>query len=77
MLGKELLQSYQARWKEVEKFQKEERRNASLELRWRQLNATYGLGKSLGFQHKETDEMKVIELWAGLKEKAINQKTRA
>ncbi len=76
MLDKRLMQSYQARWEAVKKIQDEEQRFASLELRWRQLNAAYGLGKSLGFQHHDADEMKVINRWANLKEQAINRKTK-
>ena len=33
------LRAYQKQWKAVEAIQAEERRSASLELRWRQLNA--------------------------------------
>lgn len=77
MLDKRLMQSYQARWEAVKKIQDEEQRFASLELRWRQLNAAYGLGKSLGFQHHDADEMKVVNRWANLKKQAINRKTKA
>jgi hypothetical protein len=40
------MQAYQARWKAVEEVQMEERRTASLELRWRHLNAAGHLPKA-------------------------------
>ncbi len=74
---KELMQGYQAGWKAVEEVQREERRTASLELRWRQLNAAYGLAKSLGILQPDPDELKVFERWKILKEKANSQKPTA
>jgi hypothetical protein len=41
------LRMYQDRWLAVEAILAEERRAAALELRWRQLNAAYGLAKAL------------------------------
>jgi hypothetical protein len=68
---KELMQIYQAGWKAAEEVQTEERRSASFELRWQQLNAAYGMAKALGILQSDPDEMKVIERWAILKEKMI------
>lgn len=68
---------YQAGWKAVEEVQMEERRSASLELRWQQLNAAYGLAKGLGLLQPDPDEMEVIKRWAILKEKAIGQNSTA
>lgn len=74
---KELLHQYQAGWKAAEEAQIEERRSASLELRWRQLNSAYGLAKGLGILKPDPEEMKVIERWATLKEKLSNHNPTA
>jgi hypothetical protein len=70
---KELMQTYQAGWKAVEEVQREERRSASLDLRWRQLNAAYGLAKGLGILKTDPTETEVFHRWAILKEKASRQ----
>jgi hypothetical protein len=41
------LKAYKARWAEVEAVVQEERRSASIERRWKQLNAAYALAKGL------------------------------
>ncbi len=69
-LKSELL-AYQERWKAVEEIQAEERRSASLELRWMQMNAAYGLAKALGLLQPDPSEMGVIERWALLKQKLL------
>ena len=74
---KELMQVYQAGWKAVEEVRSEERRIASLELRWRQLNAAYGLAKGLGILQPDSTEEEVIKRWAILKEKATRQSPKA
>ena len=63
---------YQARWAVVELFQEAEHRQASLELRWRQLNAAYGIAKGLGLIQPDPSEAGVQARWAKLKEKATN-----
>jgi hypothetical protein len=77
MAFKELVQVYQARWKAIEEIQMEERRSASLELRWRQLNAAYGLAKGLGLLQPDPTELEIIKRWALLKEKATSQLQKA
>jgi hypothetical protein len=77
MALKELIQAYQARWKAVEEIQLEERRLASLELRWQQLNAAYGLAKGLGLLQPDLTELEVFKRWALLKEKATSQLQKA
>ncbi len=67
------MKEYQAGWKAVEEIQAEERHSASLELRWRQLNAAYGMAKGLGLLKSDPSEMEVFKRWAILKEKATNQ----
>jgi hypothetical protein len=77
MVLKELMQVYQAGWKAVEEVQREERRSASLDLRWRQLNAVYGLAKGLGILQPDSTEAEVIKRWAILKNKANRQNPKA
>lgn len=73
MALKELLQAYQAGWKAVEEVQRQERRSASLDLRWRQLNAAYGLAKGLGILKSNSTDAEVIQRWAILKDKVTRQ----
>jgi hypothetical protein len=70
---KEDLQADQARWAEVNAVIKGERRSASLELRWRQLNSAYAMAKGLGLHRPDKGEAGVIERWVKLKEKAANR----
>jgi len=65
--------AYQARWATVEEVQREERRSASLAMRWQQLNTAYGMAKGLGLLQPDPSEMEVFERWAKLKEKATSQ----
>lgn len=55
----------------------EERRTASLELRWQQLNTAYAMAKGLGLLREDPSEAGVFERWAKLKEKAANQPPKA
>jgi hypothetical protein len=68
----EEMKAYQARWEEVNRVVGAERKTASIELRWRQLNSAYVTAKSLGLLRPDPSEAGVIERWAKLKEKAIN-----
>lgn len=70
MTLKDDLKAYQARWAEVEAAVEEERRTASIELRWKQLNAAYAMAKSLGMIQPDPSEAGVYERWAKLKQKA-------
>jgi hypothetical protein len=76
MTLKDDLKAYQARWAEVEAVVAEERRTASLELRWRQLNTAYAMAKGLGLLRKDPSEAGVFERWAKLKDQAANQPTK-
>ncbi len=69
MTLKDEIQADQARWAEVEATIALERRTASLDLRWKQLNSAYGMGKELGLLREDPSEIEVIERWAWLKEK--------
>lgn len=70
------MQLYKARWKAVEEIQLAERRSASIELRWRQLNAAFGMAKGLGLIQSDMSETEVFKRWAKLKEKATSQPPR-
>lgn len=77
MTLKDDLIAYQAHWAEVETVVAEERRTASLELRWQQLNTAYAMAKGLGLLREDPSEAGVFERWAKLKEKAANQPPKA
>ncbi len=77
MTLKDDLKAYQARWAQVEAVVTEERRTASFELRWRQLNTAYAMAKGLGLLREDPSEAGVFERWAKLKEKAANQLPKA
>ena len=76
MTLKDDLQAYQTRWAEVDAVIAEERRTASLELRWRQLNAAYAMAIGFGLRQEDPSESRVFERWAKLKEKAASQLSR-
>jgi len=76
MTLKEDLKAYQARWVEVDAIVAEERRTASLALRWQQLNTAHAMALGLGLQREDPSEAGVFERWAKLKEKAANQPPR-
>jgi hypothetical protein len=73
MVLKQEMQDYQLRWKAVEEIQTEERRTATFELRWRQLNAAFGIAKVLGLLQPDLSEMEIYKRWAKIKEKATSQ----
>jgi hypothetical protein len=64
------------RWRAVEEIRQQEARAATLELRWRQLNALYGLAKGLQLGPQPPDAMQGYERWAKLKENAAHHPTR-
>jgi hypothetical protein len=70
---KDELIAYKARWAEVDAVISEERRNASMELRWRQFNSAFCLSRGLGINGEDSSEIKVFERWARIKEKAEQQ----
>jgi hypothetical protein len=67
MTLKDDLKAYLACWAEVEAVVNEERRTASLELRWQQLNVAYAMAKSLGLLKADPSEAGVFERWVKLK----------
>jgi len=68
MTLKDDLKAYQSRWANVDAVVAEERRTASLELRWQQLNTAYAMAKGLGLLRSDPSEAEVFERWAKLKE---------
>jgi len=64
---KDYLRNYAAGWEEVDSVVREERRTASLELRWQQLNTAYALSKGSGLLKGNPSEMDVYQRWAKLK----------
>jgi hypothetical protein len=64
--------AFRDRWQAVATVEAEERRNASLALRWRQMNALYGLGVGLGLVSPSPgmQDWTVWERWARLKHHA-------
>jgi len=71
MTLKDELRAYRTRWVEVDAVVAEERRTASIELRWQQLNAAYAIAIGLGLRQEDTSEAGVFEKWVKLKEKAV------
>jgi len=60
---------YVDRWKAVEEIERQELRSASIELRWKQINAIWRLAKGLGFSFDpDVSEIEVYRRWAKLKE---------
>jgi hypothetical protein len=49
----------------------EKRAGASLELRWRQLNTAYAMGKGLGLLKGDPSELEVYQKWAKLKNRYL------
>jgi hypothetical protein len=72
---KQELQAQQARWAVVDAVVREERRSATIQLRWEQMNHAHAMAKGLGLIHPDPSEMGVFERWAKLKEKADLRKT--
>ncbi len=68
------LKAYIARWQAVAEIEQRELQTASLELRWRQLNAVIGMALGLGIFNSDESEAEIHQRWANLKEKlASNQ----
>jgi hypothetical protein len=71
---KEMLKAYRARWQVVAEIEHKELQNATLELRWQQLNSIVGIAIGLGLNKPSEDEIEVFQPWVKLKEKADSQK---
>lgn len=68
----EQLKTYCDRWHEVATIERQELQSASVELRWKQLNAVIGLAIGLGIYQSSEENPEVFERWARLKEKEDN-----
>lgn len=74
MTLKDDLTAYRARWQAVVELELQERKTASYELRWLQLNSIINLAVKLGLLNKpDPSEEGVYQRWAWLKEKADDQ----
>ncbi len=65
--------AYRERWRAVEAVEREERRRATLELRWRQLNSLIAMAKGLGLVASDASEAGVHARWATLRERATSR----
>ena len=67
-LDPQLAKQFRDRWQAVAAVQEQEQRAASIDLRWKQLNAIWQLALGLGVQSEpdETESL-VRERWAKLK----------
>ena len=69
-MDKEDAIAYRERWREVERIERLEVQSATIQDRWRQLNAVKRRAIRLGITRKEEDsEMAIFLLWAKLREK--------
>jgi hypothetical protein len=64
-----MAREFRDRWEDVRAIEIEEQRNATIEQRWRQINAMHQMSKALGRQPTEEDEefAAVRERWAWLR----------
>ena len=69
-MDKERAKKFLDRWEAIEVVHLREARTATLELRWRQLNAVYRLSRKLNLLSDQPDETRGDERWARLREKA-------
>lgn len=67
------MKAYRARWQAVAEIERQELLTASIDLRWRQLNAVIGLAIGLGILKADNSEDEVYQRWAKLKSEAANR----
>ena len=70
-MDKAQAQQFINRWQAVEEVRQREARAATVELRWRKLNAVYCMSRTLQVVPRKPDETRVYERWARLREKAV------
>lgn len=62
------MRQFRERWRAVAAIEKEEQREASVALRWQQLNAILRLARGLGLSLREQSEEEAVrQRWARLK----------
>ncbi len=68
-MDRRLLIAYRDRWRAVEAVEREERRAASVALRWQQTNAIFRLAMGMGLLSSSPDdqEQEIYRRWAALK----------
>ncbi len=62
--------AYRERWREVEEIERQEAQAATIQDRWRQLNAVFGLALGLGLLEKLANDQEELiwRRWAVLKQ---------
>ena len=67
-----LLNEYRDRWRAVREVEIEEQRQASITVRWQQLNALYALARGLGLSCPENEhEVETVrQRWVRLKDRS-------
>ncbi|MFQ5812166.1 MAG: hypothetical protein ACE5I2_03085 [Anaerolineae bacterium] len=67
-MSEDLMRQFRDRWQAVAALEREEQREASVALRWQQLNAILRLAMSLGLPPREQfEEETVRQRWAKLR----------
>ena len=67
-MSEHLMRQFRERWQVVAAIEREEQREASVALRWQQLNAILRLARGLGLPMRERlEEEAVRQRWARLK----------
>lgn len=62
--------AFRERWRDVERIERMETQSATIQDRWRQLNAVKMRAIRLGIRQKEDDsEMRIFLIWANLRKK--------
>ena len=70
MTLQEDLIAYCDRWRAVEEVDRQEQREASIELKGKQLNSILRLAIGLGILKADSSEVEVYQRWAKIKDKA-------
>jgi len=67
-MSEHLMRQFRERWQAVAAIEREEQREASVALRWQQLNAILRLARGLGLPlGEQSEEETVRQRWARLK----------
>ena len=68
-MNKSDAKAYTERWQEVERIEKEEAQAASIQDRWKQLNALFGLALELDLFSKQADQKEEVvwQRWTKLR----------
>jgi hypothetical protein len=62
--------AYRNRFRAVDEVERKEQREASIELKWKQLNSIIRLAIGLGIFKADPSEVEVYQRWAKIKDKA-------